>query len=57
MSNEYCQKCHSRLATCPKCEGEGTTLQGGVFSGYSERPCPNCNGTGKICPRHGYDWG
>jgi hypothetical protein len=55
MGDEYCRKCSSRLTTCPTCSGKGTTYQGGLFG--SERPCPNCRGTGKLCPRHGYDWG
>jgi len=41
MSDEYCRKCKSKLATCPTCKGKGTTKQGGTFSGYSDKPCPN----------------
>lgn len=57
MADKYCRKCKSKLTKCPKCKGKGTTSQGSVLSGYSQKPCPNCNGTGKLCPKHGYDWG
>jgi DnaJ-class molecular chaperone len=57
MADEYCRKCKARLTTCLTCKGKGTTMQGSAFWGYSEKPCPNCKGSGKICPRHGHDWG
>lgn len=57
MSNEYCKKCRSRLTICPTCKGKGIVYEGGLLGGYSKKPCPNCKGTGKLCPRHGYDWG
>jgi len=57
MDDEYCRKCKSKLVTCPTCKGKGTTYQGSIGSGYSDKPCPNCKGTGRLCPKHGYDWG
>jgi len=57
MSNEYCKKCKSKLTICPTCKGKGVVYEGSLLSGYSKKPCPNCRGTGKLCPRHGYDWG
>ncbi len=58
MANQYCQKCKSKLATCPTCGGKGTIKKDmGLFAGMKDVPCPNCNGTGKLCPRHGSDWG
>ncbi len=57
MADEYCRKCKSRLTTCPTCKGKGTVLKDlGLLSGTGERPCKNCNGTGKLCPKHGSDW-
>ncbi len=57
MSSEYCKKCQAKLVTCPTCKGKGTTYQGGLLLGSSNKPCPNCKGTGKLCPKHGNNWG
>lgn len=57
MGDEYCKKCKSKLTTCAKCKGKGVVVEGDFFSGYSEKPCPVCKGTGKLCPKHGNDWG
>lgn len=56
---DYCNKCRpaSRLTTCAKCKGKGTVQKGNVISGYREETCPVCNGTGKLCPTHGANWG
>lgn len=57
MADEYCMKCKSRLTTCPTCKGKGTVLKDlGLVPGTGERPCKNCDGTGKLCPKHGSDW-
>ena len=53
---DHCRKCKSRLVTCPTCKGKGTTDQGNFYT-VSHRPCPNCNETGNLCPRHGHDHG
>ena len=57
MGDEYCKKCKSKLTTCAKCQGKGVVYEGDFIFGYSEKPCPVCKGTGKICPKHGNDWG
>ena len=58
MSNDYCNKCRSQLKACPTCKGKGTTYQSsGILSGGSQKPCPNCNGLGKLCPKHGNNHG
>ena len=57
MADEHCRKCNSKLTTCPTCKGKGTVYSGGMLDGYPKKSCPNCKGTGKLCPRHGYDWG
>ena len=56
MADEYCRKCKVKLTTCPTCKGKGTTDQGGALT-IKHKPCPNCNGTGKLCPSHGSNWG
>ncbi len=56
MGENYCSKCNAKLSTCPRCKGKGTIYVSSLLSG-SEKPCPNCNGTGKICPKHGNDHG
>jgi DnaJ-class molecular chaperone len=54
--SDYCHKCKSRLSTCPTCKGKGMLSKSTVFTTSSER-CPNCAGTGQLCPRHGNDHG
>lgn len=56
--DKYCRKCRERLTECPTCKGKGMMFKpGGFFTSSKEEPCPNCNGTGKLCARHGRDWG
>ncbi len=57
MSDDYCKKCKSKLTICPTCKGKGTVYKGSLMSGSGDKPCPNCNGTGKLCPKHGNNWG
>ena len=41
----------------PQCKGEGMIyVSGGVFSSGSKKQCKNCNGTGKLCPKHGNNY-
>jgi DnaJ-class molecular chaperone len=54
MGEEYCSRCKRKLTTCPTCKGKGIAYESG-FLGGSEKRCKNCNGTGKLCPQHGYD--
>jgi DnaJ-class molecular chaperone len=56
MPDQYCRKCRARLVQCPRCEGKGTVTQTSFMSS-KEVPCPNCGGTGKLCPKDGRDWG
>jgi DnaJ-class molecular chaperone len=56
MSDEYCNKCKSKLATCPTCNGKGMVVEFGILT-HSDKSCPNCRGTGKLCPQHGNNWG
>lgn len=53
---EHCHKCKGQLTTCPTCKGKGPKDQGGMFT-IDHRSCPNCNGTGRLCPTHGANWG
>lgn len=59
MSSEnYCKKCGSySLRDCPQCKGEGMIyVSGGVLSSGSKKQCKNCNGSGKLCPKHGNNY-
>jgi len=51
-----CKKCRAKVVKCPRCNGKGTIYSGTLMSGYSEKPCPNCNGLGYRCPTHGTNW-
>jgi DnaJ-class molecular chaperone len=58
MAEEYCRRCKSKLTKCPTCEGKGIVREyRGFLSSSAEKQCKNCNGTGKLCPKHGNDWG
>lgn len=56
MGENYCCHCQKPLVTCPTCKGKGMVWkQYGVMSSGRNEQCENCNGTGKLCPRHGSD--
>lgn len=54
--SDYCCKCKQHLSGCPTCKGKGMVLRSSTFT-HSNEQCPNCNGTGKVCPKHGPDHG
>jgi DnaJ-class molecular chaperone len=54
MGENYCSRCKKALSTCPTCRGKGMVDDSTVFL-KKEKRCPNCNGTGKLCPSHGAD--
>ena len=56
MGENYCSKCQKKLVICPTCKGKGVVYKStGILSG-SNKQCENCNGTGKLCPKHGNDY-
>jgi len=54
MSYTTCRKCKSELIDCPRCKGRGRVGGGVLTSSYT---CKHCNGTGKLCPKHGTNFG
>ncbi|MBI3756150.1 MAG: hypothetical protein HY265_08330 [Deltaproteobacteria bacterium] len=52
MGENYCSNCHKELVTCPTCKGKGM-----AWNDLRKRneQCENCNGTGKLCSKHGND--
>jgi len=53
VADDYCW-CGSRLVECARCDGKGWVYIG-FFHG-EENPCKTCNGTGKLCPKHGNNY-
>jgi hypothetical protein len=52
---QCCRKDRKRLTQCPRCKGQ-KSVRGAWQGQVTERPCPLCNATGRVCPDHGAQW-
>lgn len=57
MTRRYCRSCQQELQTCAVCKGKGEVYRSTTFGGGGMERCKGCGGSGKVCPKHGANYG